>query len=135
MGHLSLTCFKKKSEQKVTKKDKKTKQGKAHMVDTNTTEIDEKAFDTSHNHVHHNICHGCTKKLTTMLLLNNVEIQMEVDTGAELSTIIFVEPPTISLSQCDGTPLSVRGEITLNVQTAEQNLLGRFVVVDNVRNQ
>ena len=71
---------------------------------------------------------------------------MEIDTGAELSTIpysiykeklynIKLEPSTISLRQYDGTPLLVRGEITLNVQKAEQNLSGRFVVVDNVTNQ
>ena len=70
---------------------------------------------------------------------------MEIDTGAELSTIPYsvykeklcnvkLEPSEISLRQYDSTPLSVRGEITLSVQTADQNLSGRFVVVDNVRN-
>ena len=48
---------------------------------------------------------------------------------------VKLEPSTISLHQYDSTPLSVRGEITLTVQKADQNLLGRFVVVDNVRNQ
>ena len=116
------------------------------MVDVDTTESDEEAFDTSHNHAHHNGCRGHTKKLMTTLLLNNVETQMEVDTGAELSTIPYVvykeklsnaklEPSTISLRQYDGTPLSVRGKITHNVQTAEQNLFGRFVVIGNVRSQ
>ena len=146
VGHLTSACFKKKSEQKALKKDKRSKPRKAHMVDADATESDEEAFDTSHNHIHHNGCHGRSKKLTTTLLLNNVEIQMEVDTGAELSTIPYViykeklnnvklEPSTISLRQYDGTPLSVRGEITLKVQKAEQSLSGRFVVVDNVRNQ
>jgi len=66
--------------------------------------------------------------------------------GAELPTMPYsiykkklcnvkLEPSTISLRQYDGTPLSVRGEITLTVQKADLNLLGRFVVVDNVRNQ
>ena len=116
------------------------------MVDAVTSESEEEVFDTSQNHVHHNGCRGHTKKLTTTLLLNIVEIQMEIDTGAELSTIPYsvykeklynvkLEPSKISLRQYDGTPLSVRGEITLNVQKAEQNLSGRFVVVDNVRNQ
>ena len=130
----------------VTKKDQKCKQRKAHVVDADTSESEEEAFDASHNHVHHNGCRGCTKKLTTTLLLNKVEIQMEIDTGDELSTVPYLihkeklynvklEPSTISLRQYDGTPLLVRGEITLNVQKAEQNLSGRFVVVDNVRNQ
>ena len=115
-------------------------------MDADTSESEEEAFDTSHNHVHHNDCRGRTKKLTTTLLLNNIEIRMEIDTGAELFTIPYsvykeklcnvkLEPSTISLRQYDGTPLSVRGEITLTVQKADQNLSGRFVVVDNVRNQ
>ena len=67
------------------------------------------------------------KKLTTLLMLNNTGIQLEIDTGAELSTILFsvhreklskvkLEPSTVSLHQYDGTPLSVWGEIILNVQ-------------------
>ena len=34
-----------------------------------------------------NGCRGCMKKLTTVLMLNNTEIQLEIDTGAELLTI------------------------------------------------
>ena len=71
---------------------------------------------------------------------------MEIDTGVELSIISFsvyqeklnkvkLEPSAVSLHQYDGTPLSVQGEIMLNVQKGEQNLVGRFVVVDNVNNQ
>ena len=48
---------------------------------------------------------------------------------------VKLEPSKISLRQYDGTPLAVRGEITLSVQTADHNLSGRFVVVGNVRNQ
>ena len=58
-------------------------------MDADTSESKEEAFDTSNNHIHHNDCRGRTKKLTTTLLLNNVEIQMEIDTGAELSTIHY----------------------------------------------
>ena len=146
VGHLSSVCFKKKSEARASKKDPKNKRREANMVDVDTSGSDEEAFDTSHNHVHHNGCHGRTKKLTTTLLLNCVEVEMEIDTGAELSTIPYsvykeelcnvkLEPSKISLRQYDGTPLSARGEITLSTQTADQNLSGRFVVVDNVRNQ
>jgi len=71
---------------------------------------------------------------------------MEIDTGAELSTVLFsvyreklskvkLEPSTVSLHQYDGTPLSVRGEIMPNVKKRQQNLSGRFVVVDHVKGQ
>ena len=145
---------KKHSERTPPHKDKKSskqsgKQRKTHLVDApvdSDSSSEEEVFDTSHNHVHHNGCRGCTKKLTTILLLNNTEIQMEIDTGAELSTIplsvykeklneVKLEPSTVSLHQYDGTPLSVSGEIMLNVQKGGQHLSGRFVVVDHVRNQ
>jgi len=86
LRYLSCVCFKKKSKLKVTKKDQKSKQHKAHVVDAVASKGDKEGFNTSHNHVHQTGCHGCTKKLTTMFVLNNVEIQMEIDTGAELST-------------------------------------------------
>ena len=152
VGHLSSVCGRKKSETTKTTppyKDKKSsKQRKTHLVDVqvDSDSFSDEAFDMSHNHVHHSGCHGRTKKLTATLLLNSTEIRMEIDTGAELSTIPFsvyqeklskvkLEPSGVSLHQYDGTPLSVWGEIILNVQKAEQNLVGRFVVVDNVNNQ
>ena len=161
VGHLSSVCMKKKSdttkkhsERTPPQKDKKSgkqpgKQRKTHLVDApvdSDSSSEEEVFDTSHNHVHHNGCRGRTKKLTTILLLNNTEIRMEIDTGAELSTIplsvykeklneVKLEPSTVSLRQYDGTPLSVSGEIMLNVQKGGQRLSGRFVVVDHVRNQ
>ena len=74
------------------RKDKKSsKQRKTHLVDVqvDSDSFSDEAFDTSHNHVHHSGCHGRMKKLTTKLLLNGTEIRMEIDTGAELSTIPF----------------------------------------------
>ena len=48
---------------------------------------------------------------------------------------VKLEPSTVNLSQYNGTPSSVRGEITVNVQKGEQNLSGRFVVVDHAKDQ
>jgi len=48
---------------------------------------------------------------------------------------VKLEPSTVNLRQYDGTPSSVRGEITVNVQKGEQNLSGRFVVVDHAKDQ
>ena len=146
-------CGKKKSDivkkQSESRKDKKMSKRKTHLVEApvdSDSYSDEEAFDTSHNHVHHSGGRGRMKKLTTLLMLSYTEIQLEIDTGAELSTIPFsvyreklskvkLEPSTVSLRQYDGTPLSVRGEIMLNVQKGEQNLSGRFVVVDHVKDQ
>ena len=89
-------CGKKKSDaikkQSESCKDKKTGKWKTHLVEApsdSDSQSDEEAFDTSHNHVPHNGCCGRMKKLTTVLMLNNTEIQLESDTGAELLTIPF----------------------------------------------
>ena len=94
VAHLSSVCGKKKSDaiKKPSEscKDKNTGKLKTHLVEApsdSDISSDEEAFDMNHNHVHHNGCRGRMKKLTTMLMLNNTEIQLEIDTGAELSTI------------------------------------------------
>ena len=71
---------------------------------------------------------------------------MEVDTGAELSTIPFsqfkeklghvkLQPSTVKLCQYDGTPLSVKGEIEVTVQKGQQTQMGAFVLVENADGQ
>jgi len=112
-------------------------------MDADTSESKEEAFDTSNNHIHHNDCRGRTKKLTTTLLLNNVEIQMEIDTGAELSTIHYsvykeklcnvkLEPSTTSVQWQSSVS---KGRDNTYCPKGRPEPVGKFVVAEDVRNQ
>ena len=71
----------------------------------------DEEFDAKHNHVYHSAgSQGQIKKLMTTRTLDGVEILMEIDTGAEYSTIQFslhkeelghvkLEPYTVKLHQ------------------------------------
>ena len=74
--------------------------------------------------------------------INGVPIQMEVDTGAERSTIpvtLFqdklaavckVLPSQVTLRQYDQTPLKVVGECSPKLQIGDHKLVGIFIIVD-----
>ena len=74
--------------------------------------------------------------------VNGVQIKMEVDTGAECSTIlaaIFEErlrmicklvPSQITLRQYDQTQLKIVGQCKANLQIGKQHLTGTFIIVD-----
>ena len=66
---------------------------------------------------------------------------MEIDTGAELSTIpayvyqqkfhnIKLYPCSVRLHQYNGSTIPVKGEIKVVVSTEEQSVAGSFVIVD-----
>lgn len=86
----------------------------------------------------------CGKLLTT-LTVNDKPLQMEVDTGAEITTIpehVFrklfehdsLYPSSKKLSQYDGTPLQVCGEMLARVEHNGQTFNGAALIV-NVRNK
>ena len=151
VGHLSSVCTLKKKDARSGKE--KSKCGKVHPTHTldaaeaSDSSESEEEFDAKHNHVHHAAgTRSHTKKLTTTLLLDGIEILMEVDTGAELSTIPFshfkeklghipLKPSTVSLCQYDGTPLPVKGKIEVTVQKKHQTMTGKFVLVGNANDQ
>ena len=76
----------------------------------------------------HKTASSHTEKLTTTLTVNGIEVEMEVDTGAKLSTMpnavykqklshIRLQPSTVRLHQYDGTTLPTKGEIVVNIST------------------
>jgi len=68
---------------------------------------------------------------------------VEVDTGAELSTIplaLYKEklnhrPSTVSLRQYDGTALPTKGKVKVIISLNDQQVHGSFVVVGNADTQ
>ena len=92
VGHLSSVCVQRKQDAKIKEhKKQKKKAHPTHRIDATTSNSsDEEEFDARHNHVYHTAgSQDCIKKLTTTLSLDGVEILMEIDTGAEHSTIPF----------------------------------------------
>ena len=86
------------------------------------------------------------KKLVTTLKIDGKNVDFEVDTGAELSTIpanvyynrlqkVKLQPSSIILHQYDGTALPTMGEIVAEVTHSQQKVKGRFIVVENMKNQ
>ena len=74
-----------------------------------------------------------------MLQVEGIALEMEVDTGAELSTIpayiyqqrlrnIKLHPSTVRLHQYDGLTIPVKGEIKVVVSTGEQSVASSFVI-------
>ena len=87
LGHLEAVCKKKLADLQSSKgwQSKKKKAHSTHMMEAVTSDSSSEEFDAKHNHVFHaSGTRNHYKKLTTTLLLDDVEILMEVDTGAEL---------------------------------------------------
>ena len=85
---------------------------------------------------------GKSPKFMVAVTVNGVQIKMEVDTGAERSTIpaaLFEEklrtvcklvPSQVTLRQYDQTQLKVVGQCKANLQIGKQHLTGTFIIVD-----
>ena len=94
-GHTGATCLHKDKRCNYCKKleasrlagrqSKKKKAHSTHMMEAVTSDSSSEEFDAKHNHVFHaSGTRNHSKKLTTTLLLDDVEILMEVDTGATI---------------------------------------------------
>ena len=85
---------------------------------------------------------GKPPKFTVAVTVNGVQIKMEVDTGAEHSTIpaaLFEEklrtvcklvPSQVTLRQYDQTQFKVVDQCKANLQIGKQHLTGTFIIVD-----
>lgn len=74
--------------------------------------------------------------------INGIPIDMEVDTGAErstipaalfkdkLATVCKLQPSQVTLRQYDQSPLKVVGQCNADLKVGEQQLTGIFIIVD-----
>ena len=96
----------------------------------------------------HKVAQGGSKyqKLITTLKIKGKNIDFEVDTGAELSTIpaalyraklkeVELESLSVILHQYDGTALPTMGEIVVEVFHGQQLVKGRFIIMEKVDTQ
>ena len=145
LGHASAVCWHNQPQEPPVKPQQKrttTKQPSkpTHTVVATMSDSDEEEFDSKQLSVHKTSSRH-TNKLTTVLQVEGIALEMEVDTGAELSTIpayiyqqrlrnIKLHPSTVRLHQYDGSTIPVKGEIKVVVSTGEQSVAGSFVIVD-----
>ena len=142
LGHASAVCWHNQPQEPPVKPQQKRTTTKQPSKPTHTvvatmsdSDIDSKQLSVHKTSSRH------TNKLTTVLQVEGIALEMEVDTGAELSTIpayiyqqrlrnIKLHPSTVRLHQYDGSTIPVKGEIKVVVSTGEQSVAGSFVIVD-----
>ena len=103
LRHLEAVCKKKLVDLQSNNgwQSKKTKTRSTRIMEAVTSDSSSEEFDAKHNHVFSaSGTRNHSKKLTTTLLLDDVEILMEVDTGAELSMIPFSQSWAMSNYNC-----------------------------------
>ena len=106
------------------------------------TSSEEEEFDTNQLSIH-KASRSHTGKITTVLTVSGIKVEMEVDTGAEVSTMsmavckqklshIRLCPSMVRLHQYDGTTLPTKCEMEVVVTTDhdQQSITGQFVIVD-----
>ena len=148
IGHKAKVC---RSSQGSRKKGDKGKSSKMHLLeadshspDSCSSGEDEEDRDMEIHKLAGSKNHY--KKLITRLEVEGENIDFEVDTGAELSTIpwqvfrrhlskIPVQPSSVILRQYDGSVLPIKGEITVGVVSEQQREIGQFVIVKNADSQ
>ena len=143
LGHLSSVCWH-NQQQELTKqqsqKHKKQSRSTHTMHASADCSSEEEEFDTNQIYIH-KTSRSHTDKITTMLNVSGIKVEMEVDTGAEVSTMpmavykqklshVLLSPSTVRLHQYDGTALPTKGKIEVVVTTDQQHISGKFVIVD-----
>ena len=90
---------------------------------------------------------GKSPKMMVTVGINGVPIDMEVDTGAERSTIpaaLFkdklvtvcnLQPSQVTLRQYDQSPLKVVGQCKVDLKVGDQQLYGTIIIVDILSKQ
>ena len=103
-----------------------------------------KKNSTTTNWALHKASSKHTNKLTAILQVDGIALEMEVDTGAELCTIpahiyqqklhdIKLHPSSVCLHQYDGSTIPVKGEIKVVASTGEQSVASSFIIRSRLR--
>ena len=145
VGHLASMCQSKRPFTKAFPSKAQDSMRKAHKICT-LQEKNESNSDTSESEHLHTILQLGTKvtvnKFLITVKINKVPVEMEVDSGAERSTVslsVFqqkladvctLQPSGISLHQYDKSPLTIAGECQAKVNINNRAIHATFVVVD-----
>ena len=141
VGHLAAVCQSQKPALRSAKPSIKENPIKTHGI-SSLQEENESSSDSS-EHLHTILQLGTkSNKFLIAVEINKVPLEMEVDSGAERSTVplsIFrkklasvceLQPSAISLHQYDKSPLRIAGECQVNVKINHRVIQATFVVVD-----
>ena len=144
LGHLSSVCWRNRQQelakQQLQKHKKQSRSTHTMHASADGSSEEEEEFDTNHIYIH-KTSRSHTDKITTVLAVSGIKVEMEVDTGAEVSTMpmavykqklshVQLCPSTVRLHQYDGTTLPTKGEIEVVVTTDQQRINGKFVIFD-----
>ena len=136
VGHLARACRTKKRD--TSKKPQQKKTGGIRSIE----EQDDSSSDSS-EHLHAILQLGTrTNKFLVVVKINGIPVEMEVDSGAERSTVplsVFnqklagackLKPSNIELHQYDKSLLIVAGECRAQITINQRVFQATFVVVD-----
>jgi len=140
-GHLARVCRSKKKTEP-NKKYKLPSTGKARVHQLQ--DKDKEESDESDDGELFNICQlsNPANKFIVKVLINRVEVDMEVNSGAQRSTVSWksfqeqldticnLMPMSVSLRQYDQSPLDVKGECQAEITINNKAFRGSFIVVD-----
>ena len=142
LGHLARVC--QSGSRKATFHKGKHDKGRVRKRgDIKAVENDDSTEPSSDEQLHGIFqVGGKSPKMMVTVAVNGVQIAMEVDTGAErstiptalfeekLATVCKIQPSQVTLRQYDQTPLKVVGQCSANLQIGEHGLTGVFIIVD-----
>ena len=143
VGHLAAVCLRKEHPKNATPGKGQENKQKSHKIRT-LQEKGKSSSDSSEPEHLHTILQLGTKssKFLVTVKINKVPVEMEVDSGAERSTVplaVFqqnladvckLQPSGISLHQYDKSPLTIAGECQAKVTINNRFIYATFVVVD-----
>ena len=140
VGHLASVC---RSKQPADRRDKDTISGQRIGSVQETVDSNDDYSSDSSGYLHNILQLGTrANKFLLTVNINSIPIEMEVDSGAERSTVplsLFeqrlsgvckLKPSRVSLYQYDKSPLTIAGECQATVRINSRVISAVFVVVD-----
>ena len=140
VGHLASVC---RSKQPADRRDKDTISGQRIGSVQETVDSNDDYSSDSSGYLHNILQLGTrANKFLLTVDINSIPIEMEVDSGAERSTVplsLFeqrlsgvckLKPSRVSLYQYDKSPLTIAGESQATVRINSRVISAVFVVVD-----
>ena len=137
--HLVRVCLSRQETNPTTKpqRSKRTSTGVVHQLQ------EDDSSSSAEEHLHTIFQSGnTTRKFIVSVCINGVKLEMEVDSGAEWTTVpwlVFQEnlvqacdfiPTSVTLHRYDQSPLTVKGQYHATVQVNEHVFESTFIVVD-----
>ena len=149
IGHLARVC-KTKTKHKVvmrgqSKADATKGKDEVHQLETIDTEVPSSGSESDHLYAILQLGNKADKFLVSTKI-NGVDVEMELDSGADRSTVPWtwyqeklagvckLVPTDVTLYQYDKSPLMIKGQCKVTVQVLDQKICATLMVVD-VKNQ